>query len=129
MKLRKGDQIVVLSGRDKGKTGEILVIMPAVNKIVVEGINVVKRHTKPSAKQPRGGILEIAKPMPSSKVMVLDPSTKQPARISYDFTKSGEKQRLFRPAQLKVAKTKAKPAEVKTDKAEPKAKAATKGDK
>jgi large subunit ribosomal protein L24 len=83
MKLRKEDKVIVLRGRDKGKTGVVLRVIPKENQIVVENVNVVKRHTKPSQKQPRGGILEITKPIDASKVMVLDPhkaAKKAPAK-------------------------------------------------
>ena len=78
MKLKRDDKVTVILGRDKGKTGTILAVIPKLNKVVVENINVVKRHTKPSQKQPRGGILDITKPIDASKVMVLDPSSGKP---------------------------------------------------
>ncbi len=96
MKLKKDDKVTVILGRDKGKTGTILAVIPKLNKIVVENINVVKRHTKPSQKQPRGGILDITKPIDVSKVMVLDPSSGKPARISYEIKADGSKERVFK---------------------------------
>ncbi|HEX4201993.1 MAG TPA: 50S ribosomal protein L24, partial [Chthoniobacterales bacterium] len=96
MKLRKQDKVIVITGRDKGKTGVITAVLPAVNMVVVENINVVKRHTKPSNKQPRGGILDITKPISAAKVMILDPSSGKPARIRYEIKPDGTKERVFK---------------------------------
>lgn len=96
MKLRRDDKVVVITGRDKGKTGTVLAILPKENKVVVENINVIKRHTKPSQKQPRGGILEITKPIDASKVMVLDPHSGKPARIGLEIKPDGSKERIFK---------------------------------
>ena len=104
MKLRKGDTVMVITGKERGKTGEVTRVLPAEGKVVVNGINVVKRHTKPSNKHPQGGILELTKPVAASKVMAVDPSTGAPARISYQITKDGTKQRVFKPSRYKKAK-------------------------
>jgi large subunit ribosomal protein L24 len=121
MKLRKEDKVIVLRGRDKGKTGVVLRVIPKENQIVVENVNVVKRHTKPSQKQPRGGILEITKPIDASKVMVLDPHSGKPARVGYEIKADGSKERIFKvsPNHDKAAK-KAEKAD-KADKTEKKA--------
>ena len=113
MKLRKDDEIMVITGKYKGQTGKVLSVYPTENKVLVEGVNIVKRHTKPSTKNPRGGILDITKPIDASKVMVLDPASKQPARIGYSFASDGTKERIF-----KVSLN-------RKDKAAPKAKTAT----
>ncbi len=96
MKLKKDDKVVVILGKDKGKTGTILAVIPKENKVLVENINVIKRHTKPSKKQPRGGILEIAKPINVSKLMVLDPASGKPARVGYVIKADGSKERTFK---------------------------------
>lgn len=96
MKLKREDKVIVITGRDKGKTGQVLAVLPKENKVLVENINVVKRHTKPSKKQPRGGILEIAKPIDVSKVMVVDPISGKPARIGYTIKADGSKERTFK---------------------------------
>lgn len=96
MKLRKDDKVVVITGRDKGKTGKVTAVLPQTGMVVVENINVVKRHTKPSNKQPRGGILDITKPIHASKVMVLDPGSGKPARIGYEIKPDGSKERIFK---------------------------------
>jgi len=96
MKIRREDQVMVIQGRDRGKTGKVVAVMPQTNQVLVEGINVVKRHTKPSQKTPRGGILEVTKPLNVSKVMVLDPATNLPARIGYAVKPDGSKERVFK---------------------------------
>jgi large subunit ribosomal protein L24 len=96
MKIKRQDKVMIILGKDKGKTGTVMAVLPAQNKIVVENLNIIKRHTKPSQKQPRGGILEIAKPIDISKVMVLDPASGKPARIGYEFKADGTKERIFK---------------------------------
>src|SRR5260221_310796 len=113
MKLRKEDKVMVIAGRDKGKTGSITRVLPQTGQVVVEGVNIVKRHTKPSQKQPRGGILEITKPIDASKVMALDPQSGKPARIGYEIKPDGTKERI-----LKVSPNREK-SETRRGKAEP----------
>ena len=127
MKLKREDTVMVMAGRDKGKTGRVLAVIPSDNKVLVEGINIAKRHTKPSDKNPRGGIIELTKPIDASKVMVLDPATKLPARIGYAFAADGTKERIFKVGAQRKAAKKAKPAKTEA-KAEvaPKAKPAAK---
>lgn len=96
MKLRKEDKVIVIAGKDKGKTGAVTRVLPQANQVVVEGVNLVKRHTKPSQKQPRGGILEITKPIDVSKVMVLDPHSGKPARVGFETKADGSKERIFK---------------------------------
>lgn len=122
MKLAKGDKVIVILGKDRGKTGTIVSVIPKDGKVVVENINVIKRHTKPSQKQPRGGILEIAKPIDVSKLMAVDPASGKPARISYTIKADGTKERTFKvsanydKAAKKVESSKAKaPAKAKSE--------------
>jgi large subunit ribosomal protein L24 len=96
MKLKREDNVIVIQGRDKGKTGKVMSVLPQENKVVVEGVNIAKRHTKPSQKVPRGGILEITKPIDVSKVMVLDPASGKPARVGYTIKADGTKERIFK---------------------------------
>lgn len=104
MKLRKGDKVIVIAGRDRGKTGEITRALPKENKVVITGINIAKRHTKPSQKHPQGGILEITRPIDVSKVMAVDPASGKPARIGYKLGQKGGKERVFKPARYEKVK-------------------------
>lgn len=81
MKIRKNDTVMVISGNDKGKTGKVLKVFPKEFKVIIEGINLRKRHTKPSQKNPQGGILEKEAPINASNVMILDPKTNETTRI------------------------------------------------
>ena len=87
MNLVKGDKVIVIAGRDKGKTGTIQKVIPEQNRVVVEGINLRKKNNKPSQKNPDGGIVEIYAPIDASNVMLVDPKTKQPTRIGHKDVK------------------------------------------
>ena len=92
LKIKKGDQVVILSGDDKGKTGEVLKAMPKENKVVVQGVNLVKRHTKPSQTNP-GGIVSKEAPINVSKVAYVKDG--KPSKIGYKEVK-GKKVRVAR---------------------------------
>ena len=81
MKIRKNDSVVVITGNSKGKTGKVLKVFPVENRVIVEGINLRKRHTKPSQKSPQGGITEKEAPINVSNVMILDPKSNEKTRI------------------------------------------------
>lgn len=81
MRIRKNDNVTVISGNDRGKTGKVLKVFPKENRLIIEGINLRKRHTKPNQKNPQGGILEKEAPVNSSNVMVIDPKSGEPTRI------------------------------------------------
>ena len=83
MHVKKGDTVVVLSGKDKGKQGKITTAMPKVSKVVVEGVNKVKRHSKPSLKVPNGGIIPKEMPMHVCKVQLVCPACNKPTRIAH----------------------------------------------
>lgn len=87
--VKKGDKVVVLSGKDKGKTGKIIQALPKKGKVVVEGINKVKRHTKPSQQMQQGGILVKEAAMNSAKVMLVCPACDQPTRIKKSALANG----------------------------------------
>ncbi len=95
IRVKKGDTVVVLSGREKGKTGTVLKTHPTMNKVTVEGVGVVKRHVKPTQAKPQGGIIELTKPVWASKVAILEPTSKKPSRIKFAFDKNGNKVRQF----------------------------------
>lgn len=94
IRLKKGDTVVVRSGKYKGKTGKVVATHPRENKVTVEGINIVKKAIKPNRANPQGGIVEITKPMWVSKVALVDPSTKKATRIGYKLDQSGKKVRI-----------------------------------
>lgn len=81
MKIKKNDTVMVIAGNYRGKTGKVLKVFPKESRIIVEGINLRKRHTKPSQKNPQGGILEKEAPIHISNVMIIDPKTNEPTRI------------------------------------------------
>jgi large subunit ribosomal protein L24 len=96
IRMKKDDTVVVLSGKYKGKTGKILATHPTLNKVTVEGINIVKKATKPNQKYPQGGIIEITKPIWVSKVSLIEPVSKKPSRVGYSTTKEGKKVRVYK---------------------------------
>jgi len=96
IRLKKGDTVIVRSGKHKGKTGKILATHPADNKVTVENINIVKKHQKPNRQHPQGGIIEITKPLGVSKVGIVEPTTKKASRIGYLMSKDGQKTRIFK---------------------------------
>ena len=87
MDLRKGDKVIVIAGRDKGKSGVIQKVIPETNRVVVEGINVRKKHQKPTQANPDGSIVEVYAPIDASNVMLEDPKTKKPTRIGHKEVK------------------------------------------
>ena len=93
MKLKVGDNVIVISGNDKGKTGTIQKVYPKLNKVVVENVNVRKKHRKPNQQNNEGSIVEIYAPIDASNVMLVDPKTKKPTRIGHKEVK-GKKVRV-----------------------------------
>ncbi len=81
MNIKKGDKVIVLSGDDKGKTGVVQKVYPELNKVVVEGVNVHKKHNKPNQQTQEGSILDIYVPIDASKVALIDPKTKKATRV------------------------------------------------
>ncbi len=81
--LKKGDKVKVITGKDKNKEGVVLAAFPKKDKVVVEGVNVVKKHQKPSQTAPQGGIVEMEAPIHVSNVMVVDPSNGEATRVGY----------------------------------------------
>jgi large subunit ribosomal protein L24 len=91
--VKKGDKVVVIAGKDKSKTGRILAVDPKEQRVIVEGVNVVKRHTKPSMAYPEGGIVEKEAPVHVSNVQLIDPKTGAPTRIGHKVLEDGTKVR------------------------------------
>ena len=92
-KIKKGDTVVILSGKDKGKTGEVTKSLPKDDKVVVAGVNVITRHRKPSQTNPQGGLERAEAPLHVSKVALADPKTGKPTRVRFE-TKDGKKVRV-----------------------------------
>lgn len=92
-KIKKGDDVVILSGKDKGRTGKVSQVMPKAGKVLVEGINVMARHRKPSQANPQGGIDRIPAPLAISKVAIADPKDGKPTRVRFE-ERDGKKVRV-----------------------------------
>ncbi len=93
MNFKTGDKVVVISGKDKGKEGKITHVLRSENRVVVEGINIVKKHVKGNGQQ-AGSINEVEAPIHASNVMIIDPKTKKPTRIGHKINKDGKKIRV-----------------------------------
>ena len=93
LRLKKGDEVVVLTGRDRGKTGEVTKIVLKRNQVIVQGVSVAKRHTAPSASNP-GGIIDKEMPIDISNVALIDPKDRKPTKIGYRFLEDGRKVRF-----------------------------------
>lgn len=96
IRLQKGDNVIVRTGKYKGQTGKITAVHPTLNAVTVEGINVVKKHIKPNRQHPQGDIVEITKPIAVSKVAILEPTSKKPSKIGYKIDDKGVKTRVFK---------------------------------
>jgi large subunit ribosomal protein L24 len=93
-KIKKGDTVVVRSGKDKGRTGTVVQVMPKDGKVLVSGVNVAARHRKPSQTNPQGGIDRREAPMHISKVGLADPKTGKATRVRFETAKDGKKIRV-----------------------------------
>jgi len=92
-KIKKGDRVVVMAGRDKGRTGEVRQVMPDEGRAIVAGVNMVRRHTKPSAKT-EGGILSKESPIHLSNLAIADPKSGKPTRVGFKILDDGRKVRV-----------------------------------
>lgn len=91
--VKKGDQVIVITGKDKGKKGRVLAAYPSEGRVLVEGVNLVKKHQKPNQANPQGGIITKEAPIHSSNVMLIDPKSGQPTRVGYKVLENGKKVR------------------------------------
>ena len=102
MNLKVGDKVVVIAGSDKGKEGKIIKTLKNENRVIVEGVHIVKKHQKPTGAE-TGGIVEVEAPIHASNVMVIDPKTKKRTRIGHDIDgKSNKKVRITRQSSSKL---------------------------
>jgi large subunit ribosomal protein L24 len=95
MKIKRGDTVVVISGRDKGRRGEVLRVLPTENRVIVQGVHIARRHTRPAMGNP-GGIVEKELTIHASNVAHLDPKSGQPTRVGYKILDDGSKVRVAR---------------------------------
>ena len=96
-KIRKGDDVVVMTGKDRGKRGDVLRMLPEVDRLVVENVNIVKKHTKPNPQAGiTGGIVEKEMPIDVSNVMLCNPQTKKGDRVGFRILEDGRKVRIFK---------------------------------
>lgn len=92
--VKKDDVVIVITGKDKGKKGRIIAAYPRENRVLIEGVNLVKKHAKPSQQNPQGGILTQEAPIHVSNVMLVDPKTGKPTRVGYKVLENGQKVRI-----------------------------------
>jgi large subunit ribosomal protein L24 len=102
MKIVKGDKVVVIAGKDKGKEGIVQAVYPKQNKVVVEGVNTHKKHQKPTQQNPEGTIVEMYVPIDASNVAIVDPKTKKASRVGYAVDKDGNKIRISKKSGSKL---------------------------
>ncbi|RIL52241.1 50S ribosomal protein L24 [Mammaliicoccus fleurettii] len=105
MHVRKGDNVIVISGKDKGKTGKVLEVLPKKERVVVEGVNVIKKHQKPTQLNPEGGILETEGTIHVSNVQLLDPKTNEPTRVGFKVV-DGKKVRIAKKSGEEIKSSK-----------------------
>jgi len=96
MHIRKGDRVAVIAGADRGKTGEVLRVNAAARKVLVQGVNRVYRHLRPSRQNPQGGRIQKEMPIDISNVLPIDPKTNQPTRVGFRIAEDGSKERFAR---------------------------------
>jgi large subunit ribosomal protein L24 len=99
MKIKKNDIVQVMTGKSRGKSGKVLRVYPETNKVLIEGVNVVKKHERPSQKNQQGGITEKEAPIDASNVMLLDPQSNTPTRVGKRSIEGGGKVRFERVAK------------------------------
>lgn len=105
MKIRKNDQVLVIAGRDRGKKGRVLSVNPEKSRVIVEGVGMIKRHTKPNPqKNVKGGIVQREAAIHVSNVMLVDPDSSAPTRIGYTVNNDGTKSRISRKSGTVVDK-------------------------
>ena len=104
MKIKTGDTVKVISGHYKGTVSEVKAVDPKNNKVIVEGVNMIKKSLKPSQQNPEGGIIEKEAPIDASNVMLYDKKAKAASRVGYKFNEKGEKKRVFKKSGEEVDK-------------------------
>lgn len=103
MNIKKGDQVIVISGEYKGSTGIVQKAFPKINKVIIEGVNVRKKHRKPSQGNPEGSIVDMYAPIDASNVAILDPKTNKATRVGYQVV-DGKKVRVAKKSNTVIDK-------------------------
>jgi large subunit ribosomal protein L24 len=103
LKIRKGDRVRVLTGKDRGKEGEVMRAIPRTGKVIVEGVNVAKKHQRPTQASQQGGIIDKDMPVPVSNVALVCPSCHRPTRVGYKVDASGGKARVCKKCGGEIA--------------------------
>ena len=103
MNIKKGDQVIVISGEYKGSTGTVQKAFPKINKVIIEGVNVRKKHRKPSQGNPEGSIVDMYAPIDASNVAILDPKTNKATRVGYQVV-DGKKFRVAKKSNTVIDK-------------------------
>jgi large subunit ribosomal protein L24 len=98
-RIKKDDTVIVIAGKDKGRTGKVIKVMPKEDRVVVEGVNMVKRHTAPNVAHPQGGVIPREASLHLSNVALRDPKTGKPTRVGYKFVGEGAARRKVRIAK------------------------------
>ncbi|MEW6774795.1 MAG: 50S ribosomal protein L24 [Bdellovibrionota bacterium] len=104
LNIRKGDEVIVLRGADRGKKGKVLRVLPKKERLVVEKVRLVKRHTRPNQQNPQGGIIEKEAPIHVSNVMLLDPEKGVATRVGHEVLEDGSRVRIARKSGTRLAK-------------------------
>jgi large subunit ribosomal protein L24 len=97
MKIKKNDNVLIIAGNSKGKSGKVLKVFPKDNRVIVEGVNIIKKHSKPTQRVPQGGIIQKEAPIHVSNVMLIDPKSNEPTRVGMVSLKdeaTGKKRRM-----------------------------------
>jgi large subunit ribosomal protein L24 len=103
LKIRKGDRVRVLTGKDRGKEGEVMRAFPATGKVIVDGVNIAKKHQRPTQANQQGGIIDKDMPIPVSNVAIVCPSCGKPTRVGYKIDPSGAKVRICRKCEGEIS--------------------------
>lgn len=101
-RIRKDDTVVVIAGKDKGRTGKVLKVLPKEERVVVEGVNMIKRHTKPDMANPNGGVVSREAALHISNVALRDPKTGKPTRIGFKVNDKGRKVRVAKGSGVEI---------------------------
>lgn len=101
-RIRKDDTVIVIAGKDKGRSGRVLMVMPKEERVVVEGVNMVRRHTKPDIAHPQGGVVSKEAPLHLSNVALRDPKTGKPTRVGFKVNDKGRKVRVAKVSGVEI---------------------------